>query len=115
MNIRVETLRHPKDISPLIFEGRSFAYTRKQTKAQLHEALKEDTILVIADLSQVSFIDSSGLSALVSALRLAREHNQELILTGLSRQAQMVFSLTMMDRIFEIYPSMEAALEGISS
>lgn len=59
-------------------------------------------------------MDSSGLSALVSGLRIARENNKELILVGLSRQAQIVFNLTMMDRIFVIHSSIEAALESLS-
>ena len=115
MDIHVETLDESAKIVSVTFDGRLDSHSRKQAKAELHETIKGSASFVLIDLSQVPFIDSSGLSALVSGLRVARENNKEFLLVGLSRQAQMVFSLTMMDRVFTIYPSVEVALENIST
>lgn len=115
MKITVDTLDEAESIIGLIFDGRLDANARETAKNSLHQNLTGKAHTIIADLSNVPFIDSSGLSALVSGLRVARENNKEFVLVGLSRQAQMVFSLTMMDRVFNIYNSLDVALETITA
>lgn len=113
MESRIEVLGEAKNITGIFFSGRLDVASRELVKAQLHEVLDFDTLYIIANLKDVSFIDSSGLSALVSGLRVAREQNKDIILVGLNKQAQMVFNLTMMDRVFAIYLTMEEALDSL--
>jgi len=61
----------------------------------------------------VSFIDSSGLAALVSGLRSARERKGDIVLSGVQSQAQTVFRLTMLDRVFAIHPTFEQAKQSL--
>jgi len=69
---------------------------------------------VILNLSEVSFIDSSGLGAIVAAMKqLGAE--RRLDLAGLSPMVDKVFRLTRMDTVFTLFPSLEdamAELEG---
>ena len=65
---------------------------------------------LVCDLTEVGFLDSSGLSALVSGLKAARERGGFLKLAGLNEQVAKIFKLTMLDRVFELHPSVEAAL-----
>jgi len=83
----------------------------KQIIQQLAEATTEKLII---DMSDVSFIDSAGLSVLVSALKRARRAGGDVLLCGLQPQAQTVFTLTMLDQVFPISPTAETALEGSS-
>lgn len=59
--------------------------------------------IVLVDLKEVTFMDSSGLGALVVALKGARSAGGKLCLCSINEQVKMLFELTSMDRLFEIY------------
>lgn len=66
---------------------------------------------VILDLTQVNFVDSSGLGAIVAAMKqLGAESKLEL--ASLSPTVQKVFRLTRMDSIFPIH---DTALVGLNA
>lgn len=75
-------------------------------------ALKPKVIII--DLKDVSFMDSSGLGALVSALKTARFAQCELYICALNDQVRMLFDLTSMSKIFKIYPDRSTCLEEIA-
>ncbi|MEL7037170.1 MAG: anti-sigma factor antagonist [Cyanobacteria bacterium J06592_8] len=62
---------------------------------------------VILDFSQTTFIDSSGVGALISNLKAANEKEIKLILRNVSPQVMAVFSLTSLDQVltFEEEPN----------
>ncbi len=64
----------------------------------------------VIDLSEVEFIDSPGLSALISGLELARESNARLVLCSLRPSARLIFEITQLDRAFDIFESYDALL-----
>ncbi|HIK45176.1 MAG TPA: anti-sigma factor antagonist, partial [Leptolyngbyaceae cyanobacterium M65_K2018_010] len=55
---------------------------------------------VVIDLSQTTFIDSSGLGALVICYRTCQQQGISLILRGVQEQVRMVLALTDLDQIF---------------
>lgn len=63
---------------------------------------------VILDLSLVAFIDSSGLGAIVAAMKQLGDHRQ-LDLAGLTPMVDKVFRLTRMDTVFNLFISLEDA------
>lgn len=63
---------------------------------------------VILDLSSVAFIDSSGLGAIVAAMKQLDDHRQ-LDLAGLTPMVEKVFRLTRMDTVFKLYASLDEA------
>jgi anti-anti-sigma factor len=58
---------------------------------------------LLVDLQEITFMDSSGLGALVSALKAFRNNNGEMVISGANDQVQMLFELTSMTKIFKIY------------
>jgi anti-sigma B factor antagonist len=68
----------------------------------------EDTVVV--DLSQVSFLDSSGLGVLVTAHKRARATEGTMRIAACRPQVATIFQITALDRAFSIYPSVESAL-----
>jgi len=64
---------------------------------------------VVLDLSMVDFIDSSGLGAIVAAMKYLRD-GQRLDLAGLTPTVDRVFRLTRMDTVFRLYPRLEDAV-----
>ena len=56
---------------------------------------------VILDLSEVSFIDSSGLGSIVATMKQIGQ-DRKMQLTGLTPNVARVFRLTRMDKVFDI-------------
>ncbi|MEH2285839.1 STAS domain-containing protein [Nostoc sp.] len=59
--------------------------------------------ILLLDMKEVMFIDSSGLGALVSAMQMARTTKAKLFVCSISDQVRMLFELTKMDRIFHTF------------
>lgn len=64
---------------------------------------------VLLDLAQVDFIDSSGLGAIVAAMKQLGT-GRRLHLSGMTPTVAKVFRLTRMDSVFTIHPNVDAAL-----
>jgi len=61
------------------------------------------------ELSQVSYIDSSGIAALVEGFQNARSRNQKFGLVGVSGAVMAVLQLARLDRVFPIFADLDAA------
>jgi anti-anti-sigma factor len=68
--------------------------------------------LVLLDLSEVEFLDSSGLGAVVAARKLLGKQYR-LALAGLQPAVEKVLRLTHMDRVFPIYATSDAFLADV--
>lgn len=81
-------------------------------KDKMQELTEHPAKRVILDLSQVEFLDSSGLGAVVGSMKqLGR--GRQLDLAGLTPTVEKVFRITRMDRVFRIFDNQEAALQDI--
>lgn len=57
---------------------------------------------VVVDMTQVTFMDSTGLAALVGPLKRYRSMNGEIVLRSPSRSVQKVLEITGLTRVFTI-------------
>lgn len=71
-------------------------------KKYLLNLISEGNTTLIVDLKRVAFIDSSGLGALVYALREAKMKNGDVKVSNLKAQVQSIFKVTRLNKIFEI-------------
>ena len=71
--------------------------------------------IIVVDFKNVTFMDSSGLGALVQSLKMTREVNVKLLLCSFNDQIKMLFELTGMDRVFEIFPGREELEQKINT
>ncbi len=67
---------------------------------------------LIVDMAGITFIDSSGLGALVSVLKRVGNRG-EIVVCGLSSALKQMFSITRMDRVFAAYPDRAAAIAAL--
>lgn len=68
---------------------------------------------VVLDLSQVSFMDSTGLGSMLSCLRSVKAKGGEMKLCSLTPEVRQLFEMVLMDRVFEIYPDEPSALAAL--
>jgi anti-sigma B factor antagonist len=78
------------------------------------EAALETAKSVIVDLTGVTFIDSSGLSTLLTASERARERGGTVALVLAQGEPPSIFRFRGVDRLLKLYPSREAALAGLA-
>lgn len=67
---------------------------------------------MVVDLSPVNFIDSSGLGALLTALREARRVDGDVKLCGMRAPVKTIFELTRMYRIFDVFTEADEAVRS---
>ncbi len=113
VNITIHTEQVNERCASVILAGRFDARNAQTVKETLKQLVDSGTTHLIVDLAQVPFIDSAGLAALVSALKLTRRAGGNVLLSGVQPQARTVFSLTMLDQVFTIHPSVEAAVQSL--
>jgi anti-sigma B factor antagonist len=68
---------------------------------------------IILDLSDTQYCDSSGLSAVLVGNRVCRNANGAFILTGLSDAIQKLITISQLDQVLTITPSLEQAVSLI--
>ncbi|HEY0186456.1 MAG TPA: STAS domain-containing protein [Cellulomonas sp.] len=66
--------------------------------------------LVVVDLGEVEFLDSSGLGSLVGGLRAARAAGGDLRIARPGAQARTVLELTTLDHVLHPHAAVEDAL-----
>lgn len=82
-------------------------------KQAAHAALAVHTGMpVVIDMQAVDFVDSSGLGALVSVLKLLGTGGR-LALAGVGAQTRTIFKLTRMDKIFALPASVDEAVASL--
>jgi len=69
---------------------------------------------IAADLSKVSFLDSSALGTFISALKSAKSRGGDLRLAGLGDMIMDVFDTTRLSSVFQIHPTIGQAVASFS-
>jgi anti-sigma B factor antagonist len=81
-------------------------------REELLSVLNQGASVLVADLSKTSFCDSAGVSALVRAFRRASAGAAALRLVVGTPAVRRVLSITGLDRLVDIFPSVAASLAG---
>lgn len=80
-----------------------------QFKDRMREKTEATSARIVLDLGQVDFIDSSGLGAIVAAMKQLGP-GRRLDLAALNPNVDKVFRLTRMDSVFKIFDTVEDAI-----
>ena len=81
-------------------------------RSQLIKAQAEKPAKLIVDLSEVSYMDSSGVATLVEALKSARNAGTSLVICGLQERVRSIFEIARLDIVFTIVDDVDAALSA---
>lgn len=94
-----------------LLDGTKATLVRKE----IDEIVSSGASVVLIDLQEVTFIDSSGLGALVSALKAVRAAGGKLFICSINAQVRMLFELTSMDRVFQIFANRDEFNKAVIS
>jgi len=91
------------DLCEMVLTGEVDVYTAPSLKQELVTRIEGGCANVVVDLEGVSFIDSSGLGVLVSALRRARERDGSVRIVCTRDSVLKIFRITGLDKVFPIF------------
>ncbi len=93
----------------VLLSGELDAYHSIEFKEKMIEVIKGNGKKILIDMTDLNYIDSAGLGALVSLLKRASENSKELRLFGLKGNVKKVFELTRLNMVFKIFDTFEEA------
>ena len=80
--------------------------------AELNDVIDKKPQRLVVDLSEVSYIDSAGLAALIQAMQKVEGYGGKFMLAGLQETVRSIFEISRLDQVFQIFPDADAALAG---
>ncbi len=94
--------------------GEIDVYTAPALRDRLDEEIDQGRFQLVVDLGGVTFMDSTGLGVLVGRLKLIRVHDGTMRIVCAHDRVLKVFTITGLDKVFEIFPSVEDATAGMA-
>jgi anti-anti-sigma factor len=99
-------------IRVIAVSGEIHVTTAPEFSARLNDAI-EDAGGVVIDMTEVAFIDSTGLSVLLNGLRRVTRANGRLALVVSNPTVLRLFEVTKLESTFDIQPSLDRAIERV--
>lgn len=90
--------------------GEVDVYTAPQLDAELMRLIDGDVFNIVVDLSQVDFLDSTGLGVLVKALQRTRENGGSLAVVARADRITKVFRITGLDSAMSLHSTVDDAV-----
>ena len=85
-----------------------------ETAFQLRDSVREnDSATLVVDMSQIRYVDSSGLGVLIGAYVSVEQNCRRLLLAGLNDQIWDLFRTCKIDDVFTRYPTVADAEQTV--
>ena len=96
-------------------KGEIHVSTAKEFAQRLDDAIAQDATSIVLDLMEVEFIDSTGLSVLLTGLRSVTLRGGRLALAISNPTVLRLFEITRLDSTFDIHPQLEPAIAAVQA
>ncbi|WP_088105707.1 STAS domain-containing protein [Halalkalibacter urbisdiaboli] len=101
--MNLEIRHEPEDGIDIVYlTGEIDAYTAPQLREALIPLAEKKGQVIVTDLTEVNYIDSTGLGIFIGVLKATHQHESSLKLKGLSERIKRLFSITGLDEVIEI-------------
>src|SRR5881397_1105275 len=100
--------RDRSNVLPL--KGEIDLHVSPSVTASLNEMINKKPERMVVDLSDVSYIDSAGLAALIEAMQKVEGYGGKFMLAGLQETVRSIFEISRLDQVFQIFPDPNTAL-----
>lgn len=112
MNIDIKTVN---DISVVKWRDNINIYNAPAFKAFIDNLIDQNRNLLILNLDEVDYIDSSGLGVLITCMKQLTKIGGILKIGGMSESVQRVFKIMQSSNIFQIYNTEAEALKSFDN
>ena len=113
-DLRLSTELTEIDGVPIVHvRGEIDLYTAPEFRDALQKGVDRNPRVLIADLRDISYIDSAGLGALLAAFKMLSMHNACLYIVAspLSPGVRRVLEITRLDTLMRVFDSVEDAMQ----
>jgi anti-sigma B factor antagonist len=107
----VDVMHVSDAVSVVAVHGQADLHTASDLRSAMAEAVDRGSVSVVVDLSQATFIDSMTLGVLLGAVKRLRPVGGGVSVVCTDPHIRRIFEITLLDRVFSLYPSRDAALE----
>ena len=112
MNFAIKTEQLSDSVYVISLTGEVDLYTAPEFKEQLVEIIGNGaSTVVIVDLTETTFIDSTTLGVLVGGVKRLRPEGGQLVLVCSDRNITKIFEITGLDKVFTIHATLAEAVE----
>ena len=105
--IPVAHQHHPNVLS---LEGDLDLHVSLAVTESLNAVIKQKPEWIVVDLSRATYIDSAGVAALMLAKQEVEAYGGKFFLSGVQETIRSILEISRLDRIFWIFPDVDAAL-----
>jgi anti-sigma B factor antagonist len=100
--------QHYPNVLPL--EGDIDLHVSPVVTESLNAVIRKKPERIVIDLSRATYIDSAGVATLILAMQEVEAYGGKFFLAGLQETLRSIFETSRLDRIFRIFPDVDAAL-----
>jgi len=108
IDIQVEQMG---DSAVISVRGEVDLYSSPGLRQEIKKQVKKKPAVLVIELSRVEYMDSSGVATLVEGLKNIGKKGGKLKLAGLTDPVRQVFNFAHLDKVFDIYPDLDKALD----
>ncbi|AKU18122.1 anti-sigma factor antagonist [Luteipulveratus mongoliensis] len=108
------TTRAEGDVTVVRLAGEVDVFSAPTLRDELSHVIASGKTKLLADLTDVPFLDSTGLGVLVGRLKTVRVQDGEMRLVISSERVLRNFEITGLDKVFRIYPTVEEGLADMA-
>ena len=108
----VDVLDLTDRLSVIAVHGQADLHTASDLRSAISEAIDRGAVHLVVDLSEATFIDSMTLGVLLGAVKRLRPSGGAVSVVCTDPHIRRIFEITLLDRIFTLYPDRQAAVDG---
>lgn len=100
------------DLTIVTVVGEVDVFTTPRLREALLDLIESGSLHLVLDFGDVTFLDSTGLGVLVGMYHRLRTREGSMVIAGATERIQRVFHITQLTKIFQIYDSLDDALQA---
>ena|SRR5438874_13590877 len=100
----------PDESNVLPLEGEIDLHVSSRVAESLRTMSEQKPARLVVDLSDVTYIDSSGLAVLIEGMQNVEAYGGKFFLAGLQDNVRSILEIARLDQVFIIFPHVDAAL-----
>ena len=104
-----ETMAQPRP-NVLKLEGEIDLHVSPEVAKSLRAMTAKKPEVLVVDLGKVTYLDSSGLAALIDAMQNVQEYGGRFAVAQVQETVQHIFEIARLDQVFQIFPDVDSAL-----